>query len=65
METIRIGKKKSEAEKIKVLVSQLCPTLCDLMDCSLQVPLFMGILQARTLVWIAMTSSRVSSQPRD
>ena len=29
METIRIGKKKSEAEKIKVLVSQLCPTLCD------------------------------------
>ena len=30
-----------------------------------QVPLSMGILQARILEWVAMLSSRVSSQPRD
>ena len=30
-----------------------------------QAPLSMGILQARTLEWVAMPSSRVSSQPRD
>ena len=30
-----------------------------------QAPLFRGILQARILEWVAMTSSRESSQPRD
>jgi len=30
-----------------------------------QAPLFMGILQARVLKWVAMPSSRRSSQPRD
>ena len=30
-----------------------------------QAPLFMGILQARILQWIAMPSQRGSSQPRD
>ena len=30
-----------------------------------QAPLSMGILQARILEWVAMTSSRGSSQPRD
>ena len=30
-----------------------------------QAPLSMGILQARILEWVAMPSSRVSSQPRD
>ena len=30
-----------------------------------QAPLSMGILQARILKWIAMPSSRGSSQPRD
>ena len=34
------------------------------MDCS-PVPLSMGLLQARTLEWVAMPSSRGSSQPRD
>ena len=32
---------------------------------ALQAPLSMGILQAKVLEWIAMSSSRVSSQPRD
>ena len=35
------------------------------MDCSLQAPLSMGILQARILECVAMPSSRGSSQPRD
>ena len=30
-----------------------------------QAPLSMGILQARILSWVAMPSSRESSQPRD
>ena len=30
-----------------------------------QAPLSMGILQARTLEWVAMPSSRGSSPPRD
>ena len=34
------------------------------MDCSPQAPLSMGILQARTLEWVAMPSSRGSSPPR-
>ena len=32
---------------------------------ALQAPLSMGILQARILEWVAMSSSRGSSQPRD
>ena len=44
---------------------QLCPTLCDSMDCSPPGSFVHGILQARTLEWAAMPSSRGSSQPRD
>ena len=46
--------------KVKVKVAQLCPTLCDLMDCTAH-----GILQARILEWIAVPFSRGSSQTRD
>ena len=35
------------------------------MDYSPQAPLSMGVLQARILEWVAMPSSRESSQPRD
>ena len=45
------------------LVTQSCPSFCDPMDSSS--PLSMGILQARILEWVAMLSSRCSSQPRD
>ena len=51
--------------KVKVLVTQSCPTLCDPMDCSLPGFSVHGILQARILEWIAIPSSRGSSQPRD
>ena len=47
-------------------VTQSCPTLCDPIDSiAHQSPLSMGILQARILEWVAMPSSRGSSQPRD
>ena len=32
---------------------------------ALQAPLSMGVLQARILEWVAMPSSKGSSQPRD
>ena len=47
------------------LVTQLCPILCDPIDRSHQVPLSMWILQASALEWVAMPSSRGSSQPID
>ena len=53
-------KKESESE-----VAQLCPTLCDPMDCSLPGSSVHGILQARILEWFAISSSRGSSRPRD
>ena len=44
---------------------QLCPTLWDPMGCSLAGPSVPGILQARTLEWVATPSSRGPSRPRD
>ena len=44
---------------------QLCPTLCDPMDCSWPGSSVQGILQARRPEWVAMPSSRGSSWPRD
>ena len=44
---------------------QPCLTLCDPMDCSLPGTSVHGILQARTLEWAAVPSSRGSSRPRD
>ena len=50
---------KSENE-----VAQLCPTLCDAMDCSPPGSPVHGILQARILEWVAISFSRGSSWPR-
>ena len=44
---------------------QLCLTLCNSMDYNLPGSSIYGILQARILDWVAMPSSRGSSQPRD
>ena len=41
------------------------PTLCNPLDCSPSGFSVCGILQARLLEWVAMPSSRGSSQPRD
>ena len=46
-------------------VAQLCPTLCDPMDCSLPGTSVHGILQARILEWVAFPSFRGSSQLRN
>ena len=46
-------------------VAQLCPTLCDPIDCSLPGSSVHGIFQARILEWVAISFSRGSSRPRD
>ena len=43
-----------ESEKVKVLVTQSCPTLCNPMDCSPQGSSVHGIVQARILEWVAI-----------
>ena len=48
-----------------VSVTQSCPTLCDPMDCSPPGSSVRGILQARTLEWVAILYSRGSFPPRD
>ena len=47
------------------LVAQLCPTLCDPMDCSLPGFSIRGILQARVLEWVTISFSRGSFLPRN
>ena len=47
--------------KVKVLVTQSCLTLCDSMDCNPLGSSVHGILQARTLEWVAIPFSRGSS----
>ena len=44
---------------------QLCPTLCDPLDCSPTGSSVHEILQARTLEWVAVPSSRESFPPRN
>ena len=44
---------------------QVYQTLCDPMDYSPQAPSAHGILQVRILEWVAMSSSKGCSQPRD
>ena len=46
-------------------VAQLCPTLCNTMDCSLPSSFVHGIFQAIVLEWFAISFSRGSSRPRD
>ena len=45
--------------------AQLCPTLCDPMNCSPPGSSVHGILHARILEWVVISSSNGSSQPRD
>ena len=50
------------AEKCKkMIVSQLCPTLCDPMGCSLPGFSLYGILQVRKLEWVDNPFPRGSS----
>ena len=47
------------------LVAQWCQILCDPVDCSPPGSSVHGVSTARILEWVAMPSSRGSSQPRD
>ena len=51
--------------KGKVLVAQLCPTLCDPMTCNPPGSSVHGVFQVRILEWVAVPFSRWSSRPRD
>ena len=44
---------------------QLCATPCDPMTIACQAPLSMGFFPARILEWVAISSSRGSSQSTD
>ena len=44
-------------------IAQLCPTLCDPMDCSLPGSSVCGIFQAIVLEWIAISFSRELPDP--
>ena len=61
-----LGQSSQRLEKPWVSeVAQLCPTLCDPMDCSPPGSSIHGILHARILEWVAISFSRGSSWPRD
>ena len=45
--------------------AKLCPTLCSPVECTLPGSFVHRTLQARVLEWVAVPSSRGSSQPRD
>ena len=49
----------------RVKVAQLCPTLCDPMDCRPPSSSVHGIFQARILEWVAIPFSRGSFGPRN
>ena len=49
-----------QESKVKVLVTQSYPTLCDPMDCSPPGSSVHGTLQERILQWVAITFSRAS-----
>ena len=61
-----IGKKEQEISLEKEMAAtaaaakslESCPTLCDPMDCSLPGFSVHGILQARTLEWVAISFSK-------
>ena len=55
----------SYENEVKILVSQSCLTLCDLMDYNLPGSSVLEILQIRILEWVSIPFSRESSKPRD
>ena len=54
-----------QARILSVLATQACPTHCDPMDCSPPGSSVQEILQARILKWVAIPSSKGSSQHRN
>ena len=54
-----------QSQVLGALGAQSCLTLCDPMDCSPPGSSVHGISQARILQWVAISSFRESSRPRD
>ena len=59
------GQKNRKVSLSSCVCTQLCPTLCDPMDCNLPGYSVHGIFQAGILDWVAISYFRGSSQPRD
>ena len=58
---LKVASRTLQSVKVKVLVTQLCPTLCDPMDCDPLGSSVHGILQERILEWVAIPFFRGSS----
>ena len=58
-------KRKDTGNESQSVFAQLCPTLCNPMDCSPPGSSVHGILQVSILEWIGVPFSRGSSWPRD
>ena len=63
--TRKVAQLHSLNRKVKVLVTQSCPTLCDSVDWSPPGSSVHRVLQERKLEWVAIPFLRRSSQPRD
>ena len=63
--TLDVGTQSIDLKKVKVLVVQICPTLCDPMEGSPPSSSVHGILQIRILEWVAIPFSRESSWSRN
>ena len=63
--TVNIELPHDPVTYLTVLVTQMCLTLCDLMECSPPGSSVHGILQARILEWVTISFYRGSPQPRD
>ena len=66
-QALLIGRERGSTLVISMCAKsrQLCPTLCNPMDCSLPGSSVHGVLQARILECVAISFSRGSSSPRD
>ena len=59
-----LNKKAERLNECVCVCAQSRPALCGPMDCSPPSASILGILQARTLEWVAMLSSGQSTLPR-
>ena len=64
LEDMRVELSK-KVSYMHVKLHQSCLTLCDAMDYSPPGPSVHRVLQARILEWVAISSSRGSSLPKD
>ena len=63
--TSSLWRRDQRKQILKRVFAQLCPTLCDPMNCSPPGSSIHGILQARILEGVAISFSRGFSRPRD